>query len=77
MNKYAAREIGFDNPFGTQFCHSRVNGNPAFSCENRELIILSFAKVMQHYPFYCIPLTLPSPRPQHLQGRGEDKGEGV
>jgi len=22
---------------------------------------LSFAKVMEHYPFYCIPLTLPSP----------------
>jgi hypothetical protein len=24
-------------------------------------LILSFAKVMEHYPFYYIPLTLPSP----------------
>ena len=23
--------------------------------------LLSFAKVMEHYPFYYIPLTLPSP----------------
>jgi hypothetical protein len=24
-------------------------------------VLLSFAKVMEHYPFYYIPLTLPSP----------------
>jgi hypothetical protein len=35
--------------------------------------LLSFAKVMEHYPFYYIPLTfILSP-----DYGGEDKGEGV
>jgi len=41
--------------------------------------LMSFAKVMEHYPFYYIPLTLPSPPTtgESLPAAGRDKGEGV
>jgi hypothetical protein len=45
--------VGWDK----KICSNRGNE----LCVNGLDVILSFSKVMEHYPFYYIPLTLPSP----------------
>jgi len=37
---------------------------------NCEVVLLSFSKVMGYYPFYYIPLTLPSPPTTGERGGG-------